>query len=358
MPRDEQQNKTKIICAMSGGVDSAVSASLLKKAGFDVIGVFMKFWTDEMSTGVCLPENRCCSTESEARARKTALQLGLPFYVLDLRAEFKEKVADRFIEDTKAGLTPNPCVTCNREIKFGLFIDKALEMGADYVATGHYVQIKKTRDGIFHLLKGQDQDKDQSYFLWRLNQKQLARAIFPVGCFTKDEVRALAKKWRLPSAETPESQEVCFVGGDMDAFLDKHCGKNKGNIVNTEGQAIGQHEGLWFYTIGQRKGIKLSGGPFYVRDKNWERNELVVAKMPAELKGDLATLSDIYWVARDVPELPIKLRTKIRYRAKEVGAVLERGGVLKFDKPQFAVTPGQSAVFYKGKEVLGGGIIR
>lgn len=344
---------------MSGGVDSAVAAALLKRAGFEVIGVFMKFWVDDTGivSGACLPENRCCCDESEQRARKTAMQLGMPFYVIDARREFKKLVVDRFIADAKRGLTPNPCVICNQEIKFGLLVEKALQMGADYVATGHYAQIKKTKDGIYHLFKGRDKNKDQSYFLWRLGQEQLSRIIFPVGCFEKKEVRNLAKKWRLPSAAAPESQEVCFAGGNMEGFLEKYCGKNPGKIINGEGKTIGQHQGLWFYTIGQRKGIKLSGGPFYVAGKNFLKNELVVANNIEVLGKDKAKLSDLKWIAGFAPELSLKIKARIRYRAREVAAILDDTGGLEFKKPQFAVTCGQSAVLYKGQEVLGGGII-
>ncbi len=340
---------------MSGGVDSSVSAALLKNAGFEAIGVFMKFWADgDVSDG----QNRCCTDESEQRARKTARQLKIPFYALDLRREFKKLVVDKFIADTKKGLTPNPCVKCNEEIKFGLLVDKALKMGAEFVATGHYCQIKKTKDGIYHLLKGADINKDQSYFLWRLGQKQLARMIFPVGCFEKSEVRQLAKKWKLPAADTPESQEACFVAGDIDGFLKKHCGSKPGNIVDKTGKIIGKHDGLWFYTIGQRKGIKLSGGPYYVIAKKIARNELVVAASATELASDTAKLNNVRWVSGTTPKLPLKAKVKIRYRAKEAAAVLARAGELKFTKPQFAITPGQSAVFYRGNELIGGGLIK
>jgi tRNA-specific 2-thiouridylase len=368
---DYEDKKIRVVCAMSGGVDSAVSAALLVRAGFEVIGVFMKFWADKPVNNVCLPQNRCCSEESEIRARKTALQLGIPFYVLDVRDEFKKLVVDRFIRDIKKGLTPNPCVVCNREIKFGLLIDKARAMGAEFVATGHYAQIKKTKDGIYHLLKGKDKEKDQSYFLWRLNQKQLARIIFPAGYFEKSEVRALAKKWKLPSAATPESQEVCFAPGGMDAFMEKHCGKKPGNIIDESGRIIGKHEGLWFYTIGQRKGIKLSGGPYYVAKKDRAKNELAVVRSPKKIAADTIDLKDVRWIGAP-PELPLKVKAKIRYRAKDVAAVLRRkaGGVeLEFDKPphpaqvspaggQIAPAAGQSAVFYKGQELLGGGCVK
>jgi tRNA-specific 2-thiouridylase len=346
---------------MSGGVDSAVSAAFLVKSGFEVIGVFMKFWAETADNGVCLPQNRCCSEESEQRARKTALQLGIPFYVLDVKNEFKKLVVDRFIADTKIGLTSNPCVVCNREIKFGLLIEKARAMGADSVATGHYAQIKKTKDGIYHLFKGKDKAKDQSYFLWRLTQKQLGRVIFPVGGFEKSEVRALAKKWKLPSALTPESQEACFASGGMDEFLAGHCGKKPGDIVDGAGKIIGRHEGLWFYTIGQRKGIKLSGGPFFVAKKDFKNNRLVVAESVKEASCAAACLKSVLWTAGVGSLLPLKAWVKIRYRSKEAPAVIsgQNGKIqLEFSKPQFAVTPGQSAVFYRGKELLGGGIIK
>ena len=344
---------------MSGGVDSAVAAALLVRAGFDVIGVFMKFWTEPVVTGVCLPENRCCSDDSEMRARKTASQLEIPFYVLDIKDEFKKMVVDRFIADTKRGLTPNPCVVCNQEIKFGLLIERAHAMGADYVATGHYVQIKKTKAGAYRLLKGKDKSKDQSYFLWRLSQKQLSRIIFPVGCFDKVETRQMAKKWRLPSAKTPESQEICFAAGDMEGFLARHCGNKPGDIIDETGKVIGRHEGLWFYTIGQRKGIKLSGGPFYVAVKDFKKNRLIVARDFKSLGKAKAGLRDVRWVAGAAPDLPLGIKARIRYRSKDVAAVLNKnhGYELEFARPQLAVTPGQSAVFYKGGEILGGGII-
>ena len=361
MSRVRSENKLRVVCAMSGGVDSAVSAALLVKSGFEVIGVFMKFWADKADSGACLPQNRCCSGESEQRARKTALQLGIPFYVLDVRDEFKKLVVDRFTADSKKGLTPNPCVVCNREIKFGLLIEKALGMGADYVATGHYCRTQKTKDGTYKLLKGRDKAKDQSYFLWRLGQAQLKRIIFPVGDFEKSEVRSLAKKWRLPSAATPESQEVCFANGDMDKFLEKYCGTDPGNIVDVKGNVIGRHNGLWFHTIGQRKGIKLSGGPYYVVKKDIKKNELVVGPVLKKAQEYKAEIECVQWVSGREPALPLKIKSRMRYRANEAGAILKKnepGRRLEFVKPQFAAAPGQSTVFYKGSEVLGGGIVR
>jgi tRNA-specific 2-thiouridylase len=357
---EKKVSKIRVVVAMSGGVDSAVVAALLVRAGFEVIGVFMKFWAEEAGNSTSLPQNRCCSEESEQRARKTALQLGIPFYVLDLRDEFKKLIVDRFIRDTKKGLTPNPCVVCNQEIKFGLLIEKSIGMGAEFVATGHYAQIKKTKDGIYHLLKGKDKAKDQSYFLWRLSQKQLSRVIFPVGCFEKSEVRTLAKKWKLPSAATPESQEVCFVNGDIDKFLEKHCGTKIGDIVDTSGNVIGRHNGLWFYTIGQRKGIKLSGGPFYVVKKDFKRNQLVISLVASDSGSNEAAIGGALWVSGYKTDLPLKAKVKVRYRSKDVTTIVtaRHGGYrLQFVKAQFAITPGQSAVIYRGRELLGGGII-
>ena len=242
----KNSNKIRIIVAMSGGVDSSVAAALLKKQGFDVVGIFMKFWKDGQSS-----QNRCCSVESEKLARLVAKELDIPFYVLNVEKEFKKKVVDYFLKEYKAGNTPNPCVVCNKEIKFGFLIKKALSLGADFVATGHYARIAPCHSGldpesrvrahtldprprcrsracftrgndiIFRLLKGADKEKDQSYFLWQLNQKQLSHVMFPVGNLTKPEVRKLAKKFDLPTAETPESQEVCFIKDTANNFLKK-----------------------------------------------------------------------------------------------------------------------------------------
>jgi len=339
--------KIQVICAMSGGVDSSVSAALLKRSGFEVVGAFMRL----------LDGGR----ESELRARVVARQLGIPFHVLDLRKEFKKLIIDRFIADTKKGLTPNPCVVCNQEIKFGLLIEKALGTGVDHIATGHYCRIKKTKDEVYHLLKGKDKNKDQSYFLWCLGQRQLSRIIFPIGEFTKSEVKQLAKNWKLPAIDSTESQEACFVAGDMNGFLEKRCGKNPGNIIDISGNVLGRHRGLWFYTIGQRKGIKLSGGPYYVVSKNFIKNELVVTRLLNKLGLTKIKLRDVKWVSDNIPELPLTVKARIRYRAKEANAIIRRQNrvyELEFTKPQFAPAPGQAAVFYRGNELLGGGTIK
>ena len=335
-----------VAVAVSGGVDSAAAAGLLKNSGFEVLGIFAR-----------LSGNK---TEDEGRAKAVCEKLKIPFRAVDLRAEFKKRIIDKFVADAKKGLTPNPCVFCNGEIKFGLLMTAALKSGADYFATGHYCQNKIDKNGICHLSKGMDKEKDQSYFLWRLKQKQLQKIIFPLGTFQKDEIKELAKIWQLPIKNNSESQDVCFISGQPADFFKKHLGGNPGDIVDTDAKKIiGRHRGLWFYTVGQRKGIGLSGGPFYVIGKNLAKNRLLVSKKTPP--AVLVKLSNINWVAGAAPDLPVKFKAKIRYRAKEAAAVLDKTGrdcVLRFAKPQFAATPGQSAGFYVRGELIGGGIIK
>lgn len=334
---------------MSGGVDSSVSAALLKKEGYDITGVFMKL----------------CSGFDEKQAQKVAKKLGIPFYVFNFEKEFKKKVVDYFLRVNKLGLTPNPCVVCNKEIKFGLLLEKALVLGADYIATGHYARLQHER-----LLKARDKNKDQTYFLWRLNQKILKRVLFPVGDYTKTEVRKLAKKFRLPTANATESQEICFIQTTINDFLRKHLKSKPGKIVDPGGNILGEHQGLCFYTIGQRKGIKLPGGPFYVLDKDLKKNLLIVSKNekdynpPTTWQGKTyyslykkeLIAKEINWISGKAPKLPLKVMAKIRYRHEPTLAIVNKGKIV-FPKPQRAVTPGQSVVFYKGQELLGGGII-
>jgi len=397
----------KIVVAMSGGVDSSAAAALLKKQDYFVMGVFMKFWKDPSVGLGRAGENRCCSTESEKMARLVAKQLDIPFYVLNVEKEFKKKVVDYFLRECKAGNTPNPCVVCNKEIKFGLLIEKALKMGADYVATGHYARLgfpslrgrtqseaKGTDEAIqsyrlprrlrasrndtdFKLLKGKDKNKDQSYFLWQLNQKQLTRVLFPVGNYAKPEVRKLAKKFNLPIAETPESQEVCFVRASTNDFLKRHLKMKPGKITDKSGKVLGAHQGLWFYTIGQRKGIGLGGSastkgsgetkPWFVVEKNLKKNILIVSKNQKDLFKKELTARDINWISGKKPKLPIKIMAKIRYKSALAGgrimdSTIRTNGTkskarIVFNREQRAITPGQSVVFYRGKELLGGGVI-
>jgi len=362
-------NKEKIVVAMSGGVDSSVAAALLKKQGYFVIGIFMKFWKEGKSI-----ENRCCSVESEKLARLVAKKIDIPFYVINVEKEFKKKVVDYFLKEYKKGNTPNPCVVCNKEIKFGLLINRALKMGAEFIATGHYAQTSLgnqifllAKNLLPRLFKSKDQDKDQSYFLWQLNQKQLSRVLFPVGNYTKSEVRVLAKKFKLPTAKTPESQEVCFIQNTTNDFLKKYLKSKPGNIIDVNKKILGKHQGLWFYTIGQRRGIGFSGGPYFVVAKDLKKNNLIISKNEKDLERKELIASNVNWILPQ--KLPINAEVKIRYKSNFVKAKISdfeknhsaslRASKVKivFQKPQKAVTPGQSVVFYKGQELLGGGVI-
>ena len=346
----------KVVVAMSGGIDSSVAAVLLKKQGFDVVGVFMKFWSEPAKNGICA-KNRCCTPESEKRARLVAREIGIPFYVFNLEKEFKMKVVDYFLKQQKLGFTPNPCVVCNKEIKLGLLLKKALAFNADYVATGHYARIT----GGHKLLKGRDKNKDQSYVLWKLNQKTLSHLLFPVGGYTKDEVRKLAKKFNLPVLNIPESQEICFIQTTVNNFLSRYLKQRQGEIIDIKGNTLGEHNGLHFYTIGQRKGLNLPDGPFYVLDKDIRKNILIVTKDERGLYKKELIAKDINWISGKEPKLPLKIKAKIRYRHEPAPAVIKKVGRSKykviFSKPQRAITPGQSVVFYNSQEVLGGGII-
>jgi tRNA-specific 2-thiouridylase len=371
----------RVICAMSGGLDSSVAAALLKRAGFNVIGVFMKFWSEPQKDGLIGSSNRCCAPEAEIRARKVAKILKIPFYVFDFSKEFKERIVDYFLEGYKKGITPNPCVVCNKEIKFGLLLEKALSLDADFVATGHYarkiqnsqckMQNENSKCKIFKLLRAKDKSKDQSYFLWMLNQEQLKRILFPIGDYTREEVENLARKFKLPVLGIKKSVEICFVQTTVNDFLKKYLKERPGKIVDTKGKILGEHKGLWFYTIGQRKGIGLSGGPYWVLDKDPKRNLLIVTKNEKDLLKKELICKNVNWILGKEPKLPLKIKIKIRYRTEFAKATIHstfshlrkcaniKNKIYKvvFEKPQRAITPGQSVVFYKGEEVLGGGII-
>jgi tRNA-specific 2-thiouridylase len=346
----------KIVVAMSGGVDSSVAAALLKRAGFDVVGVFMKFWRE-----AGFSENRCCSSKSEKRARKVAKILKIPFYIFNFEKEFKKRIVDYFLKEHRKGKTPNSCVVCNKEIKFGLLLEKALALDADFVATGHYARLRRAGHN-FKLLVAKDRERDQSYFLWMLNQKQLKRILFPIGDYTRNEVEKLARKLKLPVLSARKSVEICFIKSTVNDFLKKHLKEKTGKIITKEGKVIGKHEGLWFYTIGQRKGIKLPDGPYYVIAKDFKKNLLIVSKNEKDLAKKELVAKNVNWIAVEEPILPLKIKAKIRYRYEAVPATLTKNLKskiynLKFARPQRAITPGQSVVFYKGDELLGGGII-
>jgi len=332
----------KIAVAMSGGIDSSVAAALIKETGAETIGVFMRVYNDS-------------SKGSEKKARKVAQILNIPFFVLDLRIEFKKKIIDCFLKEYKKGITPNPCVLCNKKIKFGIFLKEIEKMKVDFLATGHYVRVKNNK-----LLKAKDKDKDQTYFLWQLNQKKIKNILFPIGGYTKKQVKALAREFKLPVSGIQESQEVCFIKNTCNDFLLKHLKKNPGNIIDTKGKIIGKHNGLWFYTIGQRKGINIAGKkPLYVLKKNVRKNILMVTNNKKDLEKKELIVKNINWISGKVPKLPLKIMAKVRYRSLLSHARIIKDSKYKviFNKPQRAITSGQSIVFYEGIELLGGGII-
>jgi len=363
--------KKRVIVAMSGGVDSSVAAAMLQKQGYDVVGVFFHFWKEPGQDKT--RENLCCSLESQEEARKVAQILGIPFYTLNVAKEFKKEVVDYFIREYKNGNTPNPCIACNKEIKFKILLRKLQELKADYVATGHYArlgrkfpisnfQFPKNRKIIYKLLTAKDKEKDQSYFLYNLNQKQLAKILFPVSEMEKSGVRKLAKKFKLPVHSKPESQDICFISDGIGNFLKRHIKLKGGEIVDESGKILGRHQGLPLYTLGQRKGIEIGGkGPFFVIGKNTRKNQLVVSNGQDALFADLAVVGGVNWVS-NVPKMPLRALIRTRYRNPLVYAIIKpKGKFLEviFEKPQRAVTPGQSIVFYsKNGEVLGGGVIK
>jgi len=346
--------KQKVVVAMSGGVDSAVAAILLRKEGFKVTGVFLNLADS--------PQLK----EGEKSARKIANAFKIPFFVLDFRKEFRKKVIEYFLEEIKKGRTPNPCVVCNKEIKLGLLLNKALKLGENYVATGHYAkrQEGKNKKQEVKLLKAKDKNKDQSYFLWQLRQNQLKHILFPLGNFTKLEVRKLARKFKISALVRPESNDICFIQITTGDFLKRNIRAKPGKIVNSKGEVIGYHQGLFFYTIGQRKGIRIGGEakPFYVLGKNLRKNILVVTQNQKDLYKKELVAEKVNWISGKAPKLPLRARVKIRYRHKGELATLDscsaKGLRIVFEKPQKAITPGQSAVFYLKQNLLGGGIIK
>lgn len=348
----------RIAVAMSGGVDSSVAAALLAQKGDEVFGLMMRLWSD----GPRRP-NRCCSPDDMARARQIAAQLAIPFYALDVQAEFKRQVVDFFLDGYSRAITPNPCIECNRHLRWGFLLDRAMAMGATHLATGHYARVSQT-DANLHLLRAKDRHKDQSYVLSVMGQAQLAHALFPLGDYTKAQVRDLARQFDLPVADRAESQDLCFVGGgDYRDFLQRHleAAPVPGPIVDQQGQVLGRHPGLANYTIGQRKGLGLSAkDPLYVLAKNPTSNELVVGRR-SELGTQTFSVDHLHWVSGISPVEPLTLSVRVRYKASEVTARVIPSGdsaVVELESPIPDVTPGQAAVFYEGEECLGGGTIR
>ncbi|MCX7991252.1 MAG: tRNA 2-thiouridine(34) synthase MnmA [Proteobacteria bacterium] len=342
----------KVCIAMSGGVDSSTTAFLLKEAGYDVFGVFMKLWDSEKS------ERGCCGLSDSIDALRVAEQLKIPFYVLNLKEEFKTYVIDYFIDEYKKGRTPNPCIKCNLFLKFKILLDKALTLGSDYLATGHYARNVLVNDKNF-LYKGIDGNKDQSYFLFNIPQARLGKILFPLGDFKKEEVRIIAEKANLRTAKKKESQEVCFIENDYRDFLMSAGIKGKeGDVLDINGKRIGKHKGYFYYTIGQRGGLNISMGyPIYVIDIVPQKNIVVADREEYLFKKEL-TISDIN-LFDDIDEEKF-YTVKIRYRHKGERAKIKKiGEKLKiiFESPQRAITPGQAGVIYDEDKVVGGGWI-
>ncbi len=353
--------------AMSGGVDSSVAAALLVEQGYEVIGVTMNTWTDDIPEDIKQNEHSgCCSLAAVEDARAVANKLGIPYYVMNFQGHFAATVIDYFIEEYTRGRTPNPCIACNRYVKFSELLNRARQLECDYVATGHYATIGQDPryPGRYLLGKSADARKDQTYVLHNLTQEALAHTLFPIGGYEKPYVRELARKYGFVTAEKPDSQEICFVyDDDYGRFLQERVPEaiKPGPILNTRGEVIGQHKGLPLYTVGQRKGLGLTTTrPVYVKELDVERNALVVAEADEVYQGQLLA-SDMNWIA--IPELtePVRCTAKIRRMAPEAGCTVypEEGGAVRvvFDEPQRAITPGQAVVFYQGDWVLGGGTI-
>ncbi len=407
-------NKLKILMAMSGGVDSAVAAKLLKDQGHEVIGIFLHFWKEDNTSFEegTMPnfENKCCSSQALNDARRVAKKIGIPLYTLNFARIFKKQVVDNFLTEYSVGHTPNPCVRCNKLVKLGYLIKQAKKLGFDYVASGHYARLRRespvlksqfskntNSKYIYKLYKAKDKAKDQSYFLYTLNQEELKHLLFPLANFTKTQVRQMAEKFKLPVAEKPESQEICFIRGKShNEFLRRYLKMKPGPIVILEGAAsrqrpieshlsltpqdsiaslslrsrmtgkkiIGRHQGLPLYTIGQRQGIGIGGsGPYYAAKMDYRKNILYVVNNGRDknIFKDNLIAKNLNWLSGVAPA-SLTCQAVIRYRHQAVFCRLKKINdktyAVKFKQPQRAVTPGQSVVFYRGREVLGGGVIK
>ena len=382
------KSEIRVVVAMSGGVDSSVAAALLVERGYDVVGIMLRLWA-EPSFGGKENANRCCAPEAVADARAIARQLGIPFYDIHAESVFKQKVVDPWINAYAESTTPNPCFNCNRSIRFGFLMQRTVALGADYLATGHYARIRTddrrptTDDGhdigrpssvghpspvVRHLLKGIDPKKDQSYVLHVLGQRDLARAMFPCGDYTKPQVRELARRFGLPTAERPESQDLCFLTqGDYRGFLLRQAPDvaTPGPILNTRGKQIGEHDGLPFYTIGQRRGLNIAPHstntePLYVLKLDPSHNA-VIAGTAGELGTRRVVARQMHYVSDEAPGGPLRCTAKVRYKAREAACTLtplpNGDAQIDFDEPQRDATPGQGLVAYDGDEVIGGGVI-
>ena len=355
--------KKRIVVGMSGGVDSSVAALLLKQQGHDVVGLFMKNWEDDDT------EDYCSSRQDLVDAVSVADTLGIEIEQVNFSAEYKERVFSEFLTEYKAGRTPNPDVLCNAEIKFKAFLDHAVAMGADHIATGHYAQVRE-RDGLYQLLRADDGAKDQSYFLYRLNQAQLSKALFPLGHLNKTEVRELARKAGLATHDKKDSTGICFIGErPFREFLNRYIPANPGDICTPDGACVGRHTGLMFYTQGQRQGLGIGGtrlgdgDAWYVAEKDMAHNRLVVVQGHDHVRlfADRVTAVNLSWVSGATPPCGWVYGAKTRYRQKDgpcvVASATKLSCAIEFAEPQWSVTPGQSVVVYESNVCLGGGII-
>jgi tRNA-specific 2-thiouridylase len=352
--------RSRVVVAMSGGVDSSVAAALLVEQGYEVIGMMMRLWSEPGSEN----ENRCCTPDAIAMAKMVAAILKIPFYVIDAKEIFRETVVDHFISGYAQGITPNPCLVCNKQIRWGYLFERTMKMGASFFATGHYARLQEHKNNSIRLFQGVDKSKDQSYVLGTLTQQQLKSTFFPVGGYTKNEVRDLARKFKLPVYSVKDSQDLCFLAGtDYRVFIQSHSNgiDKQGPIKNIQGEILGLHDGLALYTIGQRKGLGIpSQEPMYVIHKDAAKNILIIGTSD-ELGQDQLTASKVNWISGIPPSKPFKAKVKIRYKAPlipgKISPIKDNRFQVKFVKPLRDITPGQAAVIYQGEEVIASGII-
>ena len=350
----------RVVVAMSGGVDSSVAALLLHRQGYDVIGVTMKLYDIDQAD---LPEyyRGCCTLDDVEDARAVCRILGVPHYVLNVQREFRAFVIDYFRREYENGRTPHPCIACNDKIKFSFLAQRARMLQASYVATGHYARIEPDGPDRWALRRGADADKDQSYVLFGMRQEQLAATLMPVGHYPKSEIRRLAEEAGFPNADKPDSQDICFIPtGDYREFLRERTDERPGDIVDADGNVLGQHEGIQYFTVGQRRGLGLSGGPprFVIRLEPDTRQVIVGSE--TDLYKDTLYADPVSWVSGVPPYGPVDVTVKIRYKFAEAAATVTAAGdgaLVRFREPQRSITPGQAAVFYQGDTVLGGGVI-
>ena len=357
------KNKKTVVVGMSGGVDSSVAAYLLKQQGYDVIGVTMQIWQEE---DACIVEEQggCCGLSAVEDARRVAGQIGIPYYVMNFRREFQKNVIDYFVREYRQGRTPNPCIACNRYVKWESLLQKSLAIGADFIATGHYAKIVQLENGRYTLIRSDAKGKDQTYALYNLTQNQLAHTLFPVGEFEKPRIREIAEEAGLQVAHKPDSQEICFVpDNDYAGFIERETGKveRPGNFVTASGEILGEHKGIGHYTIGQRKGLGIAfGEPMFVIEIRPETNEVVLGKGD-EVFTDYLSADMVNYMAVDHFEKGQEVTARIRYNHEGAQAVIDDVGEnqfsLRFKEPVRAVTPGQAVVLYDGDYVLGGGTI-